>query len=411
MLRVLTLASLYPTAERPTFGLFVERETSELAGLDGVEVQIVSPVGVPPWPLSLHSHYAERRRLPAIETLNGLTVHRPRFRSYPGPLGKRNGKAMASAILPLLRRLREDFPFDVIDAEFFWPDGVAAMHVARALGIPYSVKARGSDVHMWGKREGTADQVIEAGRCADGLLAVSAALKKDMAALGMPDERIRILYTGIDLDLFRPVDRAEAKAALGVSGPLIVTAGALIPLKGQALAIDALEHLPGATLILAGEGPERAALERRAARFGDRVRFLGGVPHSALARLMAAADVMVHPSEREGLANVWLEALACGTPIVISDAGGAREIVDRPQAGRIVARDPAAIAEAVKAILADPPSQDEVRESAERFSWEKNRREQFDYLSELVRENPSRPRPTADMLVRDVLGLPERSPN
>jgi len=240
MLRVLTLASLYPTVERPTFGLFVERETRELAGLDGVEVQIVSPIGVPPWPLSLHRHYAERRRLPERETLNGLVVHRPRFRSYPGPLGNRNGKAMASAILPFLRRLREHFRFDVIDAEFFWPDGVAAMHAAKTLGIPYSVKARGSDVHMWGKRQGTADQVVEAGRRADGLLAVSAALKRDMAALGMPEERIRILYTGIDLDLFHPADRASAKLEFGVSGPLIVTAGALIPLKGQALAIPGL---------------------------------------------------------------------------------------------------------------------------------------------------------------------------
>jgi glycosyltransferase involved in cell wall biosynthesis len=95
--------------------------------------------------------------------------------------------------------------------------------------------------------------------------------------------------------------------------------------------------------------------------------------------------VLVHPSEREGLANVWLEALACGTPIVISDAGGAREIVDRPEAGRVVARDLRAIAAAVREILANPPAQAEVRKSAERFSWEKNRQEQFDYLSGLAK--------------------------
>ena len=386
MLRVLTLASLYPTAERPTFGLFVERETRELAALEGVEVQVVSPVGVPPWPLSLHPHYSARRRLPLREELHGLHIHRPRFRSFPGRLGRLNGSAMARAVLPLLRELRRSFPFEVIDAEFFWPDGVAAMHLAEALGVPFSIKARGSDVHLWGRTEGVADQVIEAARRADGLLAVSGALKRDMAALGMPDEKIAILYTGIDLDQFQPVDRPAAKKALGIDGPLILTAGALIPLKGQALAIDALDHLPGVTLMLAGEGPERAALERRARRFGGRVRFLGGRPHQELAALMAAADVLVHPSEREGLANVWLEALASGTPVVISDAGGAHEIVDRPEAGRIVPRDPAAIAEAVRAILADPPAQAEVRKSAERFSWEKNRKEQFDYLSSLVED-------------------------
>lgn len=389
MLRVLTLASLYPTVERPTFGLFVERETKELAAVDGVEVRVVSPVGVPPWPLSLHPHYSERRALPRREALHGLEVHRPHFLSFPGPLGRQNGKAMARAVLPLLRKLRQSFPFEVIDAEFFWPDGVAAMHLAEALDVPYSIKARGSDVHFWGRTKGVAGQILEAARHADGLLAVSGALKRDMAALGMPEERIRILYTGIDLDQFHPADRAAAKIALGVEGPLLLTAGALIPLKGQALAIDALEHLPDATLILAGEGPERSALERRAERFGKRVRFLGGRPHGELAGLMAAADVLVHPSEREGLANVWLEALASGTPIVISDAGGAREVVDRPEAGRVVGRDPRAIAEAVRAILANPPAQADARKAAERFSWEKNRREQFDYLSGLVERHRS----------------------
>lgn len=389
MLRVLTLASLYPTAERPTFGLFVERETRELAGLEGVEVQVVSPVGVPPWPLSLHPHYSARRRLPLREDLHGLAVHRPRFRSFPGRLGRLNGSAMAGAVLPLLGELRRSFPFEVIDAEFFWPDGVAAMHLAEALNVPFSIKARGSDIHLWGLAEDVADQLIEAARRADGLLAVSGALKRDMAALGMPDEKIAVLYTGIDLDQFQPVDRPAAKKALGIDGPLILTAGALIPLKGQGLAIDALDHLPGVTLMLAGEGPERAALERRARRFGDRVRFLGGRPHEELAALMAAADVLVHPSEREGLANVWLEALACGTPVVISDAGGAHEIVDRPEAGRVVPRDPAAIAEAVRAILADPPAQTEVRKTAERFSWERNRGEQLDYLSGLAARRDS----------------------
>ncbi|HEY5723721.1 MAG TPA: glycosyltransferase [Allosphingosinicella sp.] len=411
MLRVLTLASLYPTAERPTFGLFVERETRELAAIDEVDAQIVSPIGVPPWPLSLHPHYSARRRLPSRQELNGLIVHRPRFRSYPGPLGKLNGKAMARAVLPLLRELRHSFPFDVIDAEFFWPDGVAAMHLGAALGVPFSIKARGSDVHLWGRTEGVAEQILEAGRRADGLLAVSGALKSDMAALGMPEQNIRILYTGIDLDQFHPANRATAKKALGIEGPLLLTAGALIPLKGQALAIDALEHLPQATLILAGEGPERTALERRAARFGGRVRFVGGRPHEEVARLMAAADVLVHPSEREGLANVWLEALASGTPIVISDAGGAREIVDRGEAGRVVDRDPRAIAEAVEALLADPPAQAEVRKSAERFSWAKNRQEQFDYLSGLVRDYPSRPRPSLDAHLRSALELPEQRPS
>ena len=375
MLRVLTLSTLFPDDMRPNFGRFVERQTLGLAALPDVEAVVVAGVGLPLWPLSLHPHYRLARRLPGTETRNGLTVHRPRFRVLPRrPQG--SGRALARAALPVLRALRESFPFDVIDAEFFWPDGVAAMHLSQALGIPFSIKARGSDIHYWGQLPAVAAQMVEAADAAGGLLAVSAALKADMAALGMPEARIRVHHTGVDLARFAPVERRAAKAGLGVDGPLLVAAGALIPLKGQALAIEALADIPDATLILVGDGPERAALAATAARLGvaPRVRFLGNRPHAELPALLAAADVMLLPSQREGLANVWVEALACGTPIVIPNVGGAREVVDRPEAGRLVERSPAAIAAAVNAILAAPPEQSVVRMAAERFSWDENSR-------------------------------------
>jgi glycosyltransferase involved in cell wall biosynthesis len=384
MLRVLTLSTLFPTAGRPTFGVFVERQTLELTRRRDVELQVVSPVGLPPWPLSLHPRYAERRRLPKQETWKGMLVHRPRFRALPFVAHERTARAMARSVLPVLREIRKTLPFDVIDAEFFWPDGVAAMHLGRALGIPFSVKARGSDIHYWGKRPAVAAQLAEAGREAAGLIAVSEALKRDMIALGMPEDGIIVHHAGVDLDIFKPVDRPAAKSALGVDGPLLVSVGALIPLKGQNLAISALDRIPGATLIIAGEGPQRAALERQAEPYGPRVRLLGNRPHEELPALIAAADVMVLPSEREGLASAWIEALSCGTPIVVPDVGGAREVVDRPAAGRIAAREPGAIAEAVKSILADPADPQEVREAAERFSWGRNRSELFDHLSAIV---------------------------
>ena len=379
MLRVLTLSTLFPDAGRPTFGVFVERQTLGLAERPEVELEVAAPLGLPLWPLSLHPHYRARAGLPRSESWKGLTVHRPRFRVVPGLAPAASARAMARSLLPVLRGKG----FDVIDAEFFWPDGVAAMHLSRALGIPFSVKARGSDIHFWGRRPEVARQMVEAASEAGGLLAVSAALKFDMAALGMPEEKIRVHYTGVDLDRFRPVARAAAKAVLGIEGPLIVTAGALIPLKGQRLALAALARLPGATLIHAGDGPDRAALEAEARRQGveGRTRFLGNRPHDELPALLGAADAMLLPSEREGLANVWVEALACGTPIVISDVGGAREVVDRPAAGRIVARDPEAIAGSLAEILADPPAADAVRAAAERFSWAANGEALFAHLN------------------------------
>ncbi len=386
MLRVLTLSTLFPDATRPTFGLFVERQTLGLASLPEVEVEVVAPIGLPPGLLARHSRWRGLAHLPTQEPWKGLVVHRPRFPVLPG-LGMLNPRSMAGALLPLLHRVRRRFHFDLIDAEFFFPDGPAAISLGRALRVPVSIKARGADIHHWARQRITAGQVLRAGVAADGMLAVSAALKADMVALGLPAERIRVHYTGVDLARFHPVaDRAAAKAALGISGPLLLSVGALIPRKGHELVIEALARLPEATLMIAGQGPEYAALEALAATRGvaDRVRLLGGQPHEALPALAAAADVGLLCSASEGLANAWVESLACGTPIVISDVGGARELVDRPEVGRIVAREPGAIAQAVADLLATPPAPEVARATAERFTWEANALALRDHLAGLI---------------------------
>jgi glycosyltransferase involved in cell wall biosynthesis len=386
MLRVLTLSTLFPNIGQPTLGVFVERQTLGLAALDDVELQVVSPIGLPPWPLSRHPYYRARRGLPLFETWKGLSVHRPRFRTLPGIGGTHAGKAMARALLPWLRKLRESFPFDVIDAEFFWPDGPAAMHLSQALDIPFSVKARGADIHYWGRRPGIRGQIVAAGQAADGLLAVSQALRQDMVALGINAEKITVHHTGVEQDRFVPGDRVAAKAAMGVSGPLLVTAGALIARKGQMLVLQALPLIEGASLVVVGDGPDRASLERVAHSLGvsGRVRFLGNRPHEELPALLSAADVMVLPSASEGLANVWVESLACGTPLVISDVGGAREVMDGPEAGRLVPREPEAIANAVNEILAAPPDPWRVRAAAQRFRWDRNAWELREHLGSLA---------------------------
>ena len=383
MLRVLTLSTLFPHAADPTLGVFVERQTLGLAALPDVEVEVVAPVGLPPWPLSRHPHYAPSARLALREDWKGLAVHRPRFRVIPRIGQPLAARSMARALLPLLRRIRRRFPFDVIDAEFFWPDGPAAMHLSRALGVPVSVKARGADIQYWSFRAGIARQLLAASRAAGGMLAVSAALKQVMVSRGFPADRIRVHYTGIDMDLFRPIDRAKAKAALHVEGPLIVSAGHLIPRKGFALTIAATAKIEGATLLIVGDGPQRRCLERLVAEqgLGGRVRFLGVRPHEQLSGLLAAADLMLLPSSSEGLANVWVEALACGTPILISDAGGARELIDRPEAGRIVHFHAGEIAAAAEEMLANPPDPQAVRAAAARFSWDRNAAELRDHLA------------------------------
>lgn len=387
MLRVLTLSTLFPDRTRPGFGAFVERQTLGLAERGDVEVKVVAPYAVPPtaW-AKRHPAYAEICRLPTRETWKGLDVLRPPFITLPMVGGLINPASIWWTLLPLLDALRAEFPFDVIDTEFFYPDGPAAVRLGRRYGVPVSIKARGSDIHLWGEKRVCRRMIAAAGQAADGVLAVSGALRDDMIAMGMPAEKIRVHHTGLDETMFRPRDRAKAKKALGVEGPLVVTAGNLIPLKGQALLIEAMKALPGVTLLVAGRGPDHAALAVRIASGGlrDRIRLLGPLPHAELPGLFAAADVMALPSASEGLANVWVEALACGTPIVITDVGGAREVVDRPAAGRLVERTPEAIAEGIADVLAHPRPRDEVAQAAKRFSWERNSEALHEHLLGLV---------------------------
>jgi glycosyltransferase involved in cell wall biosynthesis len=384
MLRVLTLSTLFPDATRPNFGVFVERQTRELAARPGIELRVVAPVGLPPGPLARMPHYQPLGDIPARETWRGLDVMRPRFAIVPGTGGRFHVAGLLRALTPLLDKVRGDFPFDVIDAEFFFPDGPAAVALGARYSVPVSIKARGADIHHWGHGP-TAAQVRRAGRLADGLLAVSQAMKRDMAALGIAAEKVRVHHTGVDSDRFRPLDRAAAKAGLGVTGPLVVSLGALIPRKGHDVVINAVATLPQATLLIAGEGPERARLEAQIARLGleGRVRLLGAIPHDDLPALLGAADVMALASSSEGLANAWVEALACGTPVVITDAGGAHEVVTTPAAGRIAPRTADGFATAIAELLAAPPATDTVRATATGFTWAANAAALEDHLAGL----------------------------
>jgi glycosyltransferase involved in cell wall biosynthesis len=385
MLRVLTLSTLFPDATRPNFGVFVERQTLGLAAHPDVDLRVIVPRGLPPWPLSMHPQYAALSGLPGQEQWKGLRVLRPRFTNVPGAGGRWHAAMLVRRLKPLLTRLRRDFPFDVIDAEFFFPDGPAAVGLGRYFGVPVSIKARGEDIHHWGQGP-TAAQVLAAGQKADGLLAVSVAMRDDMIALGMLPGRIKVHHTGVDLRQFVPRDRAAAKKALGISGPLVVSLGALIDRKGHRLVIDAVASLPGVTLLIAGEGRDRPQLARQIAMSGleDRVRLLGAIAHAELPALLAAADVMALASSSEGLANAWIEALACGTPIVITEAGGAREVVTDAAYGRVMPRTAAEFARAIGDLIARPPDPAIVRRGAERFTWEANSAALYAHLQGLV---------------------------
>ncbi len=379
MKHVLVLSTLYPNPVNPRFGTFVARSVEALAKRGDWRVSVVSPIGLPPLALGRYRPLAE---LPAVSTEGGITVYRPHFTLIPKIGARRNAAAIARAVLPLARRIHAESPVDLIDAQFFFPDGPAAAEVAGALGLPLSIKARGSDISFWGEYDFARRQMLAAAKSATGLLAVSRDLAGQMAALGMAADKITVHYTGLDRDRFRPFDHTQLRRQLSEelgfampgNAPLLACVGALIERKGQGIAIQALREIPGARLVLVGKGEDEARLRALAASEGvaDRVLFAGSVDHDLMPLILSAADVMVLPTVSEGLANAWVEALACGTPVVTSDVGGARELIACDTAGRLVARTPQAVAAGINAVLANPPPREAVAALTEHFSWDAN---------------------------------------
>lgn len=390
--RVLSIATLFPNAAKPRFGTFVARQFEALAAQPNWDVTVINPIGIPP---IVFGRYRQLVNVLGAADENGVHVHRLRFSLIPAIGARRNPAAIARAVLPLAQALHEEQPFDLVDAQFFYPDGPAAAIIARELGLPLSIKARGADIHLWGSRPWAKRQMIAAAGQAAGLLSVSRALAEDMAAIGLPAEKISLHYTGLDRTRFHPLGRQTARLALATdfglriapSRSLIACIGALVPRKGQQIAIRAIARLPGVELALVGEGPDEAMLRNHAQKLGiaDRVHFLGSVDHDRLPILLCSASAMVLPSASEGLANAWVEALACGTPLVICDAGGAREVVRDQSAGRIVERNSAAIAEAVLELIAAPAPPFVVAANAERFSWKANAEALAEYYEGLLK--------------------------
>ena len=390
-MHVLALSTLYPNAANPRFGTFVARSLEGLAKHTDWDVTLVNPIGVPP---IAFGKYRELTDLEPVAVENGVTVHRPRFTLIPKFGARRNAGAIAKAVLPIVEEIHARQPIHAIDAEFFFPDGPAAAIIAEATGIPFSIKARGSDISRWKKLEYACEQILDAAERADGLLAVSGALADEMAQLGMDRDKITVHYTGLDRDRFRPLRHTQLRAQLARqlgfvmpdNVPLLACVGNLMERKGQDIAIKSLAQLTDARLVVVGKGEIEDDLRDLAASLGvgERVHFAGSVDHDVMPLILSAADVMVLPTVSEGLANAWVESIACGTPVVTTDVGGVREIITSDTAGRLVERNPEAFTAAVRDILNNPPSPEDVAATVEHFSWEANAKALGAHLQKLV---------------------------
>jgi teichuronic acid biosynthesis glycosyltransferase TuaC len=372
-IRLLTFSTLFPDSERPNHGVFVENRLRHLVATGQATSVVLAPT---PWFPFTHPRFGEWSRLarvPARETRHGLEVHHPRYAVIPR-LGMSAAPFLlyAASLRALRRLMAQGLAFDAIDAHYVYPDGVAAVWLGRRLGKPVVITARGSDVTQLPDYAMPRRLIRAALAGADGLVGVSSALCARMVELGADPAKVVTLRNGVDTQVFHPVDRAAARAALGLTRPTLISVGLLIPRKGHDRTIAAMAELPDHALIILGEGPERERLQAQIAQLGlgDRVRLLGAHPHAALPGFYGAADAMVLSSSREGWANVLLESMACGTPVVASNIPGNPEVVAAPEAGLVVQENsPAGIAAGVRRLFAALPDRAATRAYAERHGW------------------------------------------
>lgn len=387
MIKLLTFSTLYPSSVRPSHGIFVETRLRYLLASGAAQSVAVAPVPWFPFKSERFGDYAKYARTPREETRNGIRVLHPRYPLIP-KLGMNTAPALlAASALPTLRKLiREGYDFDVIDAHYYYPDGVAAAIMAKQLNKPFVVTARGTDINLIPQYAMPRRMIRWAARRAAKSITVCEALRQSMIDLGIDGERIVTLRNGVDLERFCPVDRAAQRQALGLDGFTLLSVGYLIPRKAHDLIIEALHNLPDVKLLIAGDGPERANLENLSRRIGvaDRVTFLGALPQTELRNYYGAADALVLASSREGWANVLLEAMACGTPVVASNVWGTPEVVAAPEAGVLMdERTAEGVARGVERLRAYYPEHAATRGYAERFSWDDTTQGQLELFSRI----------------------------
>lgn len=394
-IRIVTFTTLYPNSVAPAHGIFVENRLRHLLATGLVASRVVAPVPWFPSALSPVSRsYARYARVPAHERRHEIDILHPHYPVLP-KIGTTLGPAsLFLRSLPVLRRLQaQGGDFDLIDAHYFYPDGVAAAMLGRVLRKPVVITARGSDVTQIARFALERAMIRSAAHSAAGIITVSKALKDDLVRRGLQPKHIRVLRNGVDLTMFRPLDRAQARRDLGFEGPTLLSVGLLIERKGHDLIIEAMARLPGYQLAIAGDGPERAALEALARRMGvaDRVHFLGLIKHDQLASVFSAADALVLASSREGWPNVLLEAMACGTPVVVSNIPGMSEVVTDRVGVMMPERTPVGIAAAVERLFQAPRDRLDVRHYAEDFSWEETSKGQISLFREILAAANSEP--------------------
>ena len=379
--RLVVFTMVFPHAGQPGTGLFVRERMFRVAKV--LPLTVVAPVPWFPFQSLIRKWKPNFRPLaPSTEVQDGIEVRHPRFLSVPGSFKWLDGIFMALGSLPTMLRLKRSFGFNVIDAHFAYPDGYAATLLGRWLHVPVTITLRGTEVPL-SRDPPRRRRIVKALQRATRIFSVSDSLKRHVAGLGAPRDRILVVGNGVDTGTFHRIAKGNARKQLGLPAEarLLISVGALVERKGFHRVMECLPALRQRCpdlryLVVGGAGPEGdwgAALRQRAADLGlqDCVIFLGALAPDALKVPLSAADVFVLATSNEGWANVFLEAMACGLPVVTTNVGGNAEVVSSPALGTLVPlgrKDE--LVSAISDALSRPWNRDSIVAYAQQNSWD-----------------------------------------
>jgi teichuronic acid biosynthesis glycosyltransferase TuaC len=358
-LRVLVVTKLFPNRVRPSFSVFNRLQMVALSRFCDVDIRATVPWFPAAGAFAKWSEAGQFVDVPGEEIIDELKVLHPRFIAIP-KIGRTLAPALyAASLWPGVRHLKDRV--DVVLGCWAFPDGLAAILLARWLNAASVVKVHGSDLNVLARNR-TVGRLLSRGLPeADRLVAVSRPLGERAIELGVDRRRLEIVSNGVDREVFQVRDRGEARARLDlpVEKKLVVYVGRLDRAKGVLDLLDAFERLaaahPALNLALVGSGPELARCQQFAAQQAGRIFLPGALPMAKVAEWLAACDILTLPSWNEGTPNVLLEAFACGRRVVATNVGGIPDVVTSPQLGTLVAaHDVSALANALAEATAAP---------------------------------------------------------
>lgn len=400
--RLVVFTTLFPHPGQPNMGLFIRERMFRVA--EHLPVIVVAPVSWFPLQGVIRKwkpHF--RPDAPRVEVQAGIEVLHPRFFSLPGALKWLDGIFMALGCLPTMLRLKRSVAFNLIDAHFAYPDGYAATLLGRWLQVPVTITLRGTEVPL-SRDPRRRRRILKAVDSAARVFSVSNSLRRHLGGLGADTGKIRVVGNGVDLAKFSPIAKSVARQHLGLADdvPILISVGALVERKGIHRVLEVLPRLQSAFpglryLVVGGASPEgdwSDRLRRQVIDLGlqNCVCFLGQVDPKELAGPLSAADLFVLATRNEGWANVLLEAMACGLPVITTDVGGNGEVVSRPELGTIVPfGDSDALYEALLAALTKSWDRGAILAYALDNSWEERVRVLVEEFRNLVQKPAHRP--------------------